>query len=155
MQKFRPRVPVGLPISVVVLLVLGAISGPLIRANATEQQLATNVLLSAIPFILIFVAIILAFITIISLVGSMLNNRVSARTYQWIESIIIAGIVGGVVGMFQPWLYAFYRYGFLVLLISTLSFILWSHITPHRAQTQDELGSPSIAEIVKGDKDHV
>ena len=32
--------------------------------------------------------------------------------------------------MFQPWIFKAYTVGFLVLLFSTLGFILWSHITP-------------------------
>jgi hypothetical protein len=35
--------------------------------------------------------------------------------------------------LFQPWSFVFYRYGFVLLLASTLSFILWSHIMPPRA----------------------
>jgi hypothetical protein len=32
--------------------------------------------------------------------------------------------------MFQPWLFLGYKYGFLLVLFSTLAFIIWSHITP-------------------------
>jgi hypothetical protein len=130
--------PIRLFISVAVLLILGVIAGPIIRSAATEEQLNTNVLLGAIPFILIFVAIILAFISVISMVASALNENVAVRTYQIVEYIIIGGIVFGIVGMFQPWLFLWYRYGFVVLLISTLSFILWSHVVPKSIQRQDE-----------------
>ncbi len=105
MPKTRPKLPVGLFISVAVLLILGAIAGPVIRSTATEEQLNTNVLLGAIPFILIFVAIILAFISVISMVASVLNENVHTRTYQIVEYIIIGGTVFGIVGMFQPWLH--------------------------------------------------
>ncbi len=154
MPRIRPRVPVGLLISVVVLLVLGFIAGPLIQANATEEQLARNVLLSATPFILIFVAIILDFIAIIAMAASVLNNQISVRTYQVIERIIIAGIVAGVLGMFQPWLFVFYRYGFTLLLVSTLAFILWSHIVPKRPLARGETGNLSISRLDQEDVDH-
>ena len=133
MSLSRPRVPLGLPISIAILLILGSIAGPLIRSNFTEKERAANVFLEAIPFILIFVAIILTFITLIVLVASILNDSIPRRTHQLVERIIIFGIVGGVIGMFQPWWFLAYKYGFSVLLISTLSFILWSHIRPLRA----------------------
>lgn len=142
----RLRVPIGLPISVVVLLVLGVISGPLIRSRFTEEQRAANVFLDAIPFILIFVAVVMIFITLIALAASALNNRVSTRTYQRVERVVIAGIVLGVVGMFQPWWFLAYKYGFTVLLISTLAFILWSHIRPRGVRRQEELTSTSVSE---------
>jgi hypothetical protein len=133
MSLSRPRVPLGLPISIAILLILGSVAGPLIRSNFTEKERAANVFLEAIPFILIFVAIILTFITLIVLVASALNDNIPRRTHQFVERIIIFGIVGGVIGMFQPWWFLAYKYGFSVLLISTLSFILWSHIRPQRA----------------------
>ena len=133
MSLSRPRVPLGLPISVAILLILGSIAGPLIRSNFTEKERAANVFLEAIPFILIFVAIILTFITLIVAVASVLNDNIPRQTHRLVERIIIFGIVGGVIGMFQPWWFLAYKYGFSVLLISTLSFILWSHIRPKRA----------------------
>jgi len=136
MNFSRPRVPLGLPISVVTLLILGNIAGPLIRSNFTEKERAANVFLEAIPFILIFVAIILTFITLIALVASILNDNIPRRTHHSVERIIIFGIVGGVIGMFQPWWFLAYKFGFSVLLISTLSFILWSHIRPKRELRQ-------------------
>jgi hypothetical protein len=113
---------------------------------STPEQRAKNILLGAAPFILIFVSIILTFIAIINMVASVLNNNIDPRLHRIIESIIIAGIVLGVVGMFQPWLLIFYKYGFIVLLISTLSFILWSHILPRSEQRQEDLGTITIGE---------
>lgn len=136
MPLSRPRVPLGLPISVVILLLLGSIAGPLIRSSFTEKERAANVFLEAIPFILIFIAIILTFITLISLVGSILNDNISRRTHKLVERVIIFGIVGGVIGMFQPWWFLAYKYSFMFLLVSTLSFILWSHIRPKRELRQ-------------------
>ena len=145
MAKTRFRLPYGIIISAIVTLILGLAAGPIIQSWATEEQLSSNVLLSAIPFILIFVSILLVFISLINVVASLLNNNIEARIYKIIESIIIAGIVLGVLGMFQPWQMIFYKYGFMVLLLSTLSFIMWSHVSPKAIQRQEELTSTSIS----------
>jgi hypothetical protein len=150
MAKKRPRIPVGLLISILVLLVLGAIAGPIIQSLATPEQLANNILLGAIPFILIFIAIVLAFIALIVMVASVLNQNIAPRPYRLVESLLIAGIVLGIVGMFQPWLHVLYKYGFLVLLVSTLGYILWSHITPKGIQRQEEIGGLSLSDLEKG-----
>jgi zinc transporter ZupT len=147
MKLSRPRIPVTLLVIIGILIVLGIVAGPLIRSNFTEEQRAANVLLEALPFILIFVAIILTFITLISLTASVLNHNIPRNTYRLIERIIIAGIVGGVIGMFQPWWFLAYKYGFVVLLVSTLTFILWSHIQPKGVYRHEELSSVSITEI--------
>ena len=147
MPNNRPRVPIGLPIAVVIFLVLGLLAGPFIAARATPEQLADNVLLNAIPFILIFISIILAFITLIAFVASLLDHRISRRTHQLVETILIVCMVLGVFGMFQPWLFAAYRYGFLLLLFSTLGFILWSHITPRDATVQQQPVPGAVDEI--------
>jgi hypothetical protein len=54
------------------------------------------------------------------------------------ERVIIGGIVLGVVCMFQPWVFVGYKYGFLLVLFSTLAFIVWSHVTPADVQYLDE-----------------
>ena len=153
MFKIRPRVPVGLLIAVVALLILGVIAGPIIRSVATPEQLTNNVLLGAIPFILIFVAIILAFISLIALVASVLSHNIPGSAYRPIERILIGGIVVGVIGMFQPWLLILYKIGFIVLLVSTLGFILWSHIVPRGIRRREELGSVSIGKLEGGGED--
>jgi hypothetical protein len=146
MKIGRAHVPIGLPIAAVITLVVGLVAGPIIDSLATEEQLGRNVLLSAIPFVFIFVAIILTFITIIWLVATALNNQIPERTYRVIEAIIIAGIVLGIIGMFQPWIFSAYRFGFLLLLFSTLAFILWSHVVPRGAR-KDHVGSVSVTEF--------
>jgi hypothetical protein len=141
MMKIRLRLPVGLFIAIALTLILGLVARPVINALTTEKQRATNVLLSAIPFILIFVSILLAFISLIRISASVLNNNISPSIYRAIEMVLIAGIVLGVLGMFQPWLIIFYKVGFIVLLLSTLGFIWWSHIKPKRVLRQKEAGS--------------
>lgn len=136
MHLTRLRIPIFLPIAIIVLLILGFSAEPFIQANATEEQLAQNVLLSAIPFILVFVAIILTFITLIVIVARILNGNITKQQYRPVELALIGGIVLGIFGMFQPWVFGFFKIGFLVLLASTLGFILWSHITPKSAEAE-------------------
>jgi uncharacterized protein YneF (UPF0154 family) len=149
MEVSRPRVPVTLLIVIAVLLVLGIVAGQYINATMTEEQLADNVFINAVPFVLIFAAIILGFIAIIYVVASMLDNNISQRAHRIVEQILIAGIILGVVGMFQPWIFEGYKYGFILLLISTLCFILWSHITPKRELVQEEAVSGPLGDVVQ------
>lgn len=149
MEVSRPRVPVTLLIVIAVLLVLGIVAGQYINVTMTEEQLADNVFINAVPFVLIFVAIILGFIAVIAVVASMLDNNISQRAHRIVEQILIVGIVLGVVGMFQPWVFEGYKYGFILLLISTLSFILWSHITPKRELMQEEAITGPLGESVQ------
>jgi predicted lipid-binding transport protein (Tim44 family) len=141
MTKSRLRLPVGLFIAIVVTFVLGLVANPVIKALTTPKQRATNVLLSAIPFILIFVAILLVFISLINMSASVLNDNISPRIFRAVERVLIAGIALGIFGMFQPWLMILYKYGFIVLLVSTLGFIWWSHIKPKRERRQKETAS--------------
>jgi hypothetical protein len=141
MAKSRLKLPVGLFIAIVVTFVLGLVASPVIQALTTPKQRNTNVLLSAIPFILIFVAILLVFISLINMSASVLNDHISQRVFLIIERILIGGIALGIFGMFQPWLMIFYKYGFIVLLVSVLGFIWWSHIKPKRERRQKELAS--------------
>jgi hypothetical protein len=140
MAKKLP-VPIALPIIIVVLLILGVIAGPIIESAASEEQLATNILLSAIPFILIFAAILLTFITLISLASYLLSHKIPEQVYRPIERVIIAGIILGIIGMFQPWAFVLYRIGFFMLLISTLCFILWSHVKPKGVAVEEQAQS--------------
>ena len=141
MAKSRLRLPVGLFIAIVVTFVLGLAASPVIQSLTTPKQRNTNVLLSAIPFILIFVSILLVFIALINMSASVLNDHISQRVFLIIERILIGGIILGIFGMFQPWLMIFYKYGFIVLLVSVLGFIWWSHIKPKRERRQKELTS--------------
>jgi mannose/fructose/N-acetylgalactosamine-specific phosphotransferase system component IIC len=109
---------------------------PLIDATATEEQLAQNVLLSAIPFILVFASIILLFMTFIWWVGSRLNDNISEKSYRPVEILLIGGILLGVFFIFQPWVFELFRVGFFLLLASTLGFIVWSHVRPKPAEVE-------------------
>ena len=95
-------------------------------------------------FIIGFVAILLTFIAFIVLVAIKLGPIVSLGVYTLIEVVIIAGILLGTLGMFQPWDVMGFRPGFLILLVSTLAFIVWSHLIPKRAE--DSQGSEGASD---------
>lgn len=144
MKTNRPRIPIKLLIVIIVCLILGVVALQLIPKYVAPEKLGKNVLLNAIPFILIFASILLTYIMIISIVAQMLSNQISPRSFKIVESILIAGIVLGVLGMFQPWFFIAYPVGFLVLLFSTLGFILWSHVSPKPKQRQEEIAVTSL-----------
>jgi hypothetical protein len=56
----------------------------------------------------------------------------SQKTYRRIERAIIALMLLGIAGMFQSIAIGLYRYGFLLLLLSTILFIIMSHVAPKR-----------------------
>jgi hypothetical protein len=134
MAKIRSLVPAKLLVSAAGALILSPIARPVIETLATPEEMSENVLFSAIPFILVFVAIVLVYMALIVFAGKLLSNRVSEGVYHIIEYVLIAGIGLGVFGMFQPWLFISFKISFLVLLFSTLSFILWSHVILKRAR---------------------
>jgi len=102
--------------------------------------------LQATAFIVGFVIFLTAFITFIVRLSRRLNHRVNPRIHGVIETVVIAGIALGIIGMFQPLTKALYEPGFLLLLISTLGFIVWSHVIPAtRAQM-------SAAALIEGTK---
>lgn len=122
--------PRSMPISATILLLLGIVSTQFVDTVFTEEQLARNALLSGIPFVLIFASIVIYFMSFAWFVSNKLNFRISSRLFQIVERIAIGGIVLGIILMFQPWVFELFRYGFFILLISTLVFIVWSHVTP-------------------------
>ena len=71
----------------------------------------------------------------------------SRRTYSRVERVIIALMLLGIVGMFQPFAIALYRYGFLLLLISTIGFIIISHIVPKAGA--DTPGPVSVEQTIE------
>lgn len=89
-----------------------------------------NPTLQFLLFIVGFFVILGAFIRLIQIAEKRLGGKVAHQRYNLIMSIIIAGMVVGIVMMFQPIARALMEPGFLLLLISTLAFILWSHVWP-------------------------
>jgi hypothetical protein len=52
--------------------------------------------------------------------------------------VIIAGIIVGILMMLQPFAIVLYKASFMVVLVSLLLFMIWSHITPARIAEEDE-----------------
>jgi len=83
-----------------------------------------------IYFIIGLLTFLVTFGFFIGWVAAKLNHNISQRTFGLVEKVIIAGILLGSVGMFQPWVLPAYGIGFHVLLLSTLAYVVWSHVTP-------------------------
>jgi hypothetical protein len=94
-----------------------------------------------IAFIIGFLAVLAAFITLIVIVARRLNGRLTQRRHGLVEGVIIAGILLGIVMIFQQITLNLFGPGFLLLLLSTLAFILWSHVTPQPGSRAREGGS--------------
>ncbi len=149
-EEKRSGVPRGLPIAAVILLILGLIAMPLINNNVSEEQLAKNVIISAIPFILIFASIIVVFMSLVWFTSSRLSDNISEKIYRPIEYALIGGILLGIFFMFQPWVFQLFRIGFFLLLGSTIGFILWSHVRPKAAEEEVEIDGVTVSEIDGG-----
>ena len=128
-EKKKGGVPKGMPIASAILLVLGLISIPIIN-NVSDEQLARNVIIAAIPFLLVFASILVAFMSLVWFASSKLSGNVSEKVYRPIEYALIGGILVGIFFMFQPWFFPLFRIGFFLLLASTIGYILWSHVKP-------------------------
>ena len=89
-------------------------------------------------FFPIFISIIVAFGFFIAFVARRLSGNISPRLFGLIEGVLIAGILLGVVGLFQGWSLAGYGIGFHVLLVSVLGYVVWSHVTPKTRKTTTE-----------------
>ena len=61
-----------------------------------------------------------------------------------ITRLCIAGIMLGILGMIQPFVFDLFRYSFLLLLISTLVYIVVSHL-PERSSAA---ANPEVLEEV-------
>jgi hypothetical protein len=81
-------------------------------------------------FIIAFLLFLVGFGSLISYSMRKLSGNIASKLFGLIEGILIAGIIGGVICMFQPWSLTLYGLGFHILLVCVLSFTLWSHITP-------------------------
>jgi hypothetical protein len=137
------KVPRGLPIGGAISLILGIIALQIIPNTFTEEQLADNVIISAIPFVLIFASIIVFFMSFVWWVSIKLGGNISEKVYRPIEYVLIGGIVLGAVMMFQSWVFRLYQVGFFVLLFALIGYIVWSHVRPRDPNRSDELAGMS------------
>jgi hypothetical protein len=80
-----------------------------------------------------------------------LGGRIPQKVHLTGELIIIAGIVIGILGMFQAFALDVYRLGFHVVLVSLFSYIAWTHIPPKTVGQEAEeteaaeMGGASLA----------
>ena len=72
----------------------------------------------------------------------------SNKVYRRVERGIITLMLLGMVGMFQPLSVEVYRYGFLLLLFSTIAFIIISHMSP-KPGTPDAAGPVSLEQAAE------
>jgi hypothetical protein len=112
-----------------------AIVFPSVRDTIFSEQAQSAVLIQAVPFFAAFVCILLLFILLIVLVAKRFNGKIPHRMYSGVEYTLIAGILSGVVFLFQPFTFVAYRYGFLLVRGSLLGFILWSHVVGRNAKS--------------------
>lgn len=143
MGKIRRLIPLKMLIAAAVIFGLSFAARPLIAAFIPPEIATSDVLIIAIPFLFIFVPIILCFMSFIVFVGKLLEQRVPEGLYKAVEYVFIAGIVLGILGMFQPWAFALFKIGFFVLFGSLLCFMVWSHVIMKRTRRH---GSQAAAE---------
>src|SRR5262245_58984629 len=117
----RIRPPLWMLIAIPVLILVAIISNPIIQSQP-KDFLTSNVLLTGIPFIAVLIAILFPFTCLIFLAARYFHNNIDERPFRIIEYFIMAGIVLGVIGMFQPFWQPGYQYGFLLVLFCTLAF---------------------------------
>lgn len=134
-RSFRP--PYKLLAVALFFLVLGLAVHP-ITSEPPAKVTATTVLITGIPFLLVFISILLTYIAIIVTLSRYYSGRLPEKRFNPIFYACMAGIVLGIVMMFQAFLRTLYTAGFLILLFSLLTFIAVSHITPRK-----ELSHPS------------
>ena len=135
-NKIKP--PYALPIISVLLIIFGVLYGKYILVLIPVKEQINNVILTAVPFICYFVAILLVYIFLINIFSQRLNHRISPKIYKPIFFAIISGIIGGILMMLQPYTIILFKASFLVVLMSLLLFIFWSHIIPADVVEEDE-----------------
>lgn len=132
----------------IIALIISLLSPSLIQS--LDEEIRNQVLIQAIPFFSAFVAILMTYILIIVLLMIRFTGKVPHRIYQPVDRLITIGIIGGIVCLFQPFFFVAFRYGFQLLLLSTLLFIVWSHIVPRKAKADALLPAVSRMATVIG-----
>ncbi len=135
-KKIRP--PFILLIISVVIVILGILYQNFVLPGIPEQTQIDNVILIAVPFICYFVAILLVYIFLINITGQLLRGRVSEKLYNLLNLILIAGIIIGIIMMLQPLSMVLFKISFMIVLISLLLFMVWSHVTPVLSPMEEE-----------------
>ena len=86
--------------------------------------------MTAQVFIPLLIVTVFAFGFFIAFVSRKLSGNIGMGPFNVVTGILIATILSGVVGMFQPWNIALYSLGFKLVLFGTLAFTVWSHVRP-------------------------
>ncbi len=136
-KKIHP--PIVLPIISLLLSIMGYFYEKFYLVTIPEQTRIDNVIIIAVPFICYFVAILLVYIFLINLFSQILNHKISPKIYKPLNFIIIGGIIGGILLMLQPFTIVLFRISFMVVLVSLLLFIFWSHIIPAALPEEEEV----------------
>jgi mannose/fructose/N-acetylgalactosamine-specific phosphotransferase system component IIC len=132
MTKIRELIPLKLLIAAAVLFALSFVATPVLSVWVPDLQSSKNALLLAIPFLLVFIPILLLYMALTVVLSKILYQRVSERVYKAIEYVFIVGIVVGIISMFQPWTFLLFKPGFFILFGSLLGFMVWSHVPMKR-----------------------
>lgn len=127
-KKIRP--PYVLLIVAAVLTLFGYLFGRFYLLNIPEKVRIDNVIIVAVPFISYFVAVILVYIFLINVVSQILSHKISPKIYKPLNFLFIAGIIVGILMMLQPFTIVLFKVSFMVVLVSLLCFMVWSHVTP-------------------------
>lgn len=135
-QKVRPAYV--LPVLSAVLALIGFLYSEFILEAIPETTRIDNVIVIAVPFICYFVAILLIYIFLINLFSQILNHKISPKIYKPLNFLIIAGIIGGILMMLQPFTIVLYKASFMVVLVSLLLFMFWSHVIPAHVPEEEE-----------------
>jgi hypothetical protein len=132
-KRFRP--PFRLLAVALVLLIIGFVALP-ITSKPPAKVTATTVLITGIPFLFVFVAILLTYIAVIITFSRYYSGHLSEKRFNPLFYTCMGGIVLGVILMFQPFVLKLYTVGFLVLLFSLLTFMIVGHIMPKKEMTE-------------------
>jgi hypothetical protein len=62
----------------------------------------------------------------------------SARVLSIVMGLLVAGIIIGILAMIQPFVFPLFKWGFLLLFVSTLGYIVFSHINPPETPLERE-----------------
>lgn len=116
------------PLIVGAILVAVCVALRLILPGLLSQEAG-----DAVAFFTVLVAILSGYICFISFVARLLSGRVPERLFVLLERLFIAGIILGIVGMFQPWVPVFYPAGFILMFAATWIFTLWGYVIPKSA----------------------
>lgn len=107
-----------------------------VLALAIIVVIVLQVTVTAAIAIPMFVTLIVEFGLIIALASRTVSGRVPRNVYLISILAVIAGILIGIVLMFQPWTPVPFNLGFDLVLISLLTFIVWSHVMPGNSTTR-------------------